>query len=267
VSWSADRPSAAAVALEAAGLEKRYAGGPSVLRDVSFEVRDGEFLAIVGRSGCGKTTLLRMLCGLTAPSGGAVRVEGRGITSPPRVVTLIFQDYGRSLLPWLTVRGNVLFALRGRRDRTREAKRELADTALRAVELEGSAARYPWQLSGGMQQRVAIARAIAFRPRILLMDEPFSSVDALSRADLQDLMLRLQRELGLRTVVLVTHDIDEAVYMADRVLVLGAQPSRVVDDLAVPLHRPRDQVGTRSSPDFLTLRNRLRTTILEAQHE
>ncbi len=248
--------------LRVAGLEKRYSEtGPAALADVTFDVLQGELLAIVGPSGGGKTTLLRLLCGLMPPTAGTVHLDGHLVSSPPREAAIVFQDYSRSLFPWLNVTRNVMFPLR--RERTqRSDKLVRVDGVLREVGLEGVGKKYPWQLSGGMQQRVAIARALVSRPEILLLDEPFASVDALTRTELQDLVLRLHQheEQGV-TIVHVTHDIDEAVYLADRVLVLSGTPGRIVASVDVPLSRPRKQTETRSSPQFLSLRNELHALI------
>jgi NitT/TauT family transport system ATP-binding protein len=244
--------------LQVAGLEKRYSEeGPAALAEVTFDVFEGELLAIVGQSGGGKTTLLRLLCGLIRPTAGTVHLDGHLVSAPPRETAIVFQDYSRSLFPWLNVTRNVMFPLR--RERTqRSDKLARVDDVLREVGLAGVGKKYPWQLSGGMQQRVAIARALVSRPEILLLDEPFASVDALTRAELQDLVLRLHQheERGV-TIVHVTHDIDEAVYLADRVLVLSGTPGRIVASVDVPMSRPREQTETRSSPQFLSLRNEL----------
>jgi NitT/TauT family transport system ATP-binding protein len=248
--------------LRVAELEKRYTeGGPAVLSGVSFEVSEGELVAIVGPSGGGKTTLLRLLCGLTQPTNGSVFLEGRLVSSPPREAAIVFQDYSRSLFPWLTVMRNVLFPLRSLRV-SRPEKIARAEAVLEEMGLEGVGRKYPWQLSGGMQQRVAIARALVSRPELLLLDEPFASVDALTRVELQDVVLRLygHDEKGV-TIVHVTHDIDEAVYLADRVLVLGGTPGRIVASIDVGLPRPREQTATRSSPRFLAARNDLHALI------
>ena len=248
--------------LRVQGLEKRYSSnGPVVLGNVSFDVAAGELLALVGPSGCGKTTLLRILCGLTPPTGGTVHLDGRVVTSPPREAAIVFQDYSRSLFPWLTVVGNVMFPLRRAR-MTRGERIARAEEVLQEVGLSGEERKHPWQLSGGMQQRVAIARALVSRPEILLLDEPFASVDALTRTELQDLVLRLHahEERGV-TIVHVTHDIDEAVYLADRVLVLGARPGRVLATTEVGLPRPREQTETRSSARFLEVRNEIHALI------
>jgi NitT/TauT family transport system ATP-binding protein len=244
--------------LRVSGLEKRYSeSGPAALAGVTFDVTQGELLAIVGPSGGGKTTLLRLLCGLMPPTAGSIHLDGRLVSSPPREAAIVFQDYSRSLFPWLTVTRNVMFPLRRQREH-RSEKLARVERVLGEVGLDGAGKKYPWQLSGGMQQRVGIARALVSRPEILLLDEPFASVDALARAELQDLVLRLHahEEQGV-TIVHVTHDIDEAVYLADRVLVLSGKPGRIVASVDVPLPRPREQTETRSSPEFLALRNEL----------
>ena len=245
-------------ALEVAGLAKTYAGhgaGVEAIRDLTFQVRRGEFLCIVGPSGAGKTTLLRCVAGLLDATGGQIRLDGTPVTGPPPGMAVVFQEYGRSLFPWLTVRRNVELPLRekGLDRATRTAK---VDEALQAVGLPDRSDAHPWQLSGGMQQRVAIARAVAYEPSVLLMDEPFAAVDAQTRADLEDLMLRLWSEFDL-TVIFVTHDIDEAVYLGQRVLVLSSSPTRVLDDVPVDLPAPRTQALTRIEPTFAELRTRV----------
>jgi NitT/TauT family transport system ATP-binding protein len=248
--------------LRVSELEKRYSDeGPAVLSGLTFDVAQGEFVTIVGPSGGGKTTLLRLLCGLTPPNGGSVLLEGRLVTSPPREAAIVFQDYSRSLFPWLTVSRNVMFPLRGERV-PRSEKQARVEAVLGEVGLDGEGGKYPWQLSGGMQQRVAIARALVSRPEILLLDEPFASVDALTRVDLQDLVLRLHghEEQGV-TIVHVTHDIDEAVYLGDRVLVLSGSPGRIVASIEVGLTRPREQTETRSAARFLAVRNEIHALI------
>ena len=238
----------------------------AALYDVTFDVAEGEVLAVVGPSGCGKTTLLRILCGLTSPSEGIVLFDGRPVLRPPPQVALVFQDYTRSLFPWLSVIGNVMFPLRGV-GLTSEDRIARAQAALKELGLESVERSYPWELSGGMQQRVAIARAIVSRPQILLLDEPFASVDALTRAELQDVLLRVHGDFSHRrvTIVHVTHDIDEAVYLADRVLVFASAPGRVVASIDVGLSRPRVQVATRSSPEFLAVRNEIHSVITSQQ--
>jgi len=240
-------------------IGKQY-GDLLAVKDATFDVKESEFISIVGPSGCGKTTLLKMICGLLEPSSGQVTIHEQQVTSSVPEMVLVFQDYSRSLFPWLTVRKNVLFPLKNRSDLNSAEKERRAQEAIQAVGLEDSFDQYPWQLSGGMQQRVAIARAIAFRPEILLLDEPFASVDALTRAELEDLVLRLQAKFKI-TVLLVTHDIDEAVYLADRVFVLGPPPSVVIRAVTVELPSPRSQTETRSDPRFLEIRNEIHDLI------
>jgi len=249
--------------LRVAQLGKRYSSdGPAALTGVSFDVTAGELLAVVGPSGCGKTTLLRLLCGLTPPSEGAVLFNGRPVLRPPHEFALVFQDYSRSLFPWLSVVRNVMFPLRGA-GLTRTGRISRAEAVLDEMGLHGAAHKYPWQLSGGMQQRVAIARALVSLPEVLLLDEPFASIDALTRAELQDVLLRVHGVSGGRrvTIVHVTHDIDEAVYLADRVLILSSAPGRVAGSIEVGLARPRAQTATRSSPRFLAVRNEIHLVI------
>jgi len=242
-------------ALEVSGLAKTYGQGPKAVRaigDLTFDVAEGEFVCVVGPSGCGKTTLLKCLAGLLPPTSGTARLEGRVVDGPPDAMALVFQEYSRSLLPWMTVWGNVTLPLRAKLMRKAERER-LASESLAAVGLSDFAHAHPWQLSGGMQQRVAIARALAYEPRILLMDEPFASVDAQTRADLEDLVLDVHRRYGM-TVVFVTHDIDESVYLADRIVVLTHRPTSVKEIVEVPIARPRDQVATKALPEFTRLR-------------
>jgi NitT/TauT family transport system ATP-binding protein len=245
--------------LSVRALAKAYDAGTSreklAIAEVSFDVAKGEFVCVVGPSGAGKTTLLRCLSGLLVPTSGEVRFEGTPLRAVPDRLSVVFQDYSRSLFPWLTVNRNVAVPLRvaGVAKQQREAR---IQEVLHAVRLGDVGRSYPWQLSGGMQQRVAIARALAQQPDMLLMDEPFASVDAQTRFDLEDLILEVRRELDI-TVVLVTHDIDEAVYLADRVVVLTGAPSRVQEIVDVPLERPRTQLGTRSSEAFSRLRRHL----------
>jgi NitT/TauT family transport system ATP-binding protein len=252
--------------LEVRGLQKVYAGpGRSVeaLRELTFSVEASELVCVVGPSGCGKTTLLRCVAGLLEPTAGEVLLQGARVADPPPDLAVVFQEYGRSLFPWMTVRGNVELPLRAKRlPRARRA--ELVDEALAAVGLGDVHAAYPWQLSGGMQQRVAIARAVAYEPHVLLMDEPFAAVDAQTRAELEDLVRSLWRRTGV-TIVFVTHDIDEAVYLGQRVLVLSSSPTVVQEDLAVDLPGERDQLTTRSDPRFTQLRSHVYAQIQQAK--
>jgi NitT/TauT family transport system ATP-binding protein len=243
------------VILVASHVAKSYGTGPGAtvaIKDLSFEVHDREFICIVGPSGCGKTTLLKCVSGLLPVTSGEVTLDGRRVTAPPEQMAVVFQEYGRSLFPWMRVDQNVRFPLRRKRMVRPEVER-LVSEALAAVGLSEFARHYPWQLSGGMQQRVAIARALAYQPEILVMDEPFASVDAQTRADLEDLLLSVWEKFHV-TILFVTHDIDEAVYMGDRILVLTRRPTVLEEIVEVDLPRPRDQVATKELPRFAHLR-------------
>jgi NitT/TauT family transport system ATP-binding protein len=253
--------------LQVKGLRKVYGGARrsvEALHDLTFTVRPTELACLVGPSGCGKTTLLKCVSGLLAPSAGEVRLAGDLVDGPPEGMAMVFQEYGRSLFPWMTNGQNVELPLRERRVPKTERRERVAD-ALASVGLADVADAYPWQLSGGMQQRVAIARAIACRPQVLLMDEPFAAVDAQTRADLEDLIRVLWRRYEI-TILFVTHDIDEAVYLGQRVLVLTAAPSVVQDDVAIDLPAERDQITTRAAPRFAELRSRIYEEIRRARH-
>lgn len=241
--------------LEIKSLSKTYGTGPKTTRaigNVSLTVDEGEFACVVGPSGCGKTTLLKCIAGLLRPTSGQVLLRGRRVSGPPEEMALVFQEYSRSLMPWASVRNNVLLPLRHKKLKAAE-RRALVEEALEAVGLTTFIDHYPWQLSGGMQQRVAIARALAYQPTILLMDEPFASVDAQTRGDLEDLILRVREEFGI-TILFVTHDIDESVYLADRVVVLTHSPTEVKEIVPVALPRPRDQIATKELSEFAHLR-------------
>ncbi len=225
----------------------------TAIGEISFEIEPGEVACIVGPSGCGKSTLLRIMAGLMASSKGQVTVGANPIRGVPDDLAMVFQDYSRSLFPWLRVRQNVTFPLKHLSKATRQ---EFAAVALADVGLEDHHDKYPWELSGGMQQRVAIARALAVQPRILLMDEPFTSVDAQTRADLEDLILKIHAQTGI-TIALVTHDIDESIYLADQVVALSSHPSTVLEVIDIALERPRDQLATKEHPDFLAYRHRV----------
>jgi NitT/TauT family transport system ATP-binding protein len=236
-------------------------GGMLALDNISLDVARHEFLAIVGPSGCGKSTLLKIAAGLMPASSGRVEEDGRPVTAPPDRFVYLFQQYSKSLFAWRTVLDNVMFPLEQAPRAERAALRDQCRQYIRQVGLAGFEDRYPWQLSGGMQQRVAIARALAAKPDVLLLDEPFSAVDALTRMELQSLVLDLWRQNGF-TAVLVTHDVDEAVFLADRVAVLSARPSHISEIVAVELPRPRDQLSTREDSRFLELRHHLMSALL-----
>ncbi len=250
---------ARAAILSVEGVRKTYrgsSGDTAAIADLSFDVSENEFVSIVGPSGCGKTTLLRLVAGLSPPTGGAIRLFGQPIADMVDDLVLVFQDYARSLCPWRDARSNVALALERAPIDRQEKDRRVAE-ALDTVGLSGFAAHYPWEMSGGMQQRLQIARAIAFRPRILLMDEPFGSLDALTRLELENGLLQLWTS-SPKTVLFVTHDIDEAIYLSDRVIVISSRPSRVQAEFPVDLPRPRDQLETRNLREF----GRLRAEIL-----
>jgi NitT/TauT family transport system ATP-binding protein len=238
-------------------LSKRFsAHGRYAFEHVSFAVGKGGFVALIGPSGCGKSTLLHIAAGLSAPTSGLVRLKGAAVTDPRPEMMFVFQQYTKSIFPWLTVLDNVMLGVKYRANGDRSALRAVCLQQLEHVGLGPYADYHPYQLSGGMQQRVAIARALARRPELLLMDEPFSALDAMMRVELQDLLLQLWSELGL-TILFVTHDLDEALYLAQRVIVLSASPGTVADVVDVPLPYPRSQVQTRSQPIYLELRERL----------
>jgi len=236
-----------------------HLGGREILSPTSFEVGRGEFVCIVGPSGCGKTTLLRAATGLVNATAGEVRRNGQPVRTPSREVAFVFQDYGRALLPWRTVQGNVALALEAAGVPKAEHTTRVAEV-LGKVGLAAHAHKFPAQLSGGMQQRVQIARCLAQRPELLMMDEPFGALDALTRQNLQDEVARLVREEGL-TVLFVTHDLEEAIYLGDRVIMLQANPAPGRPSLArmlpVDIPHPRDQLGTKELPEFLALRRDL----------
>jgi NitT/TauT family transport system ATP-binding protein len=236
-------------------LGKTYGAGDKATHavgDITLTVEAGEFACVVGPSGCGKTTLLKCIAGLLEPTRGSVRLHGKLVTAPPEDMALVFQEYGRSLMPWTSVRNNVLLPLH-HKSLSRAERERLVEEAVEAVGLTRFLDHYPWQLSGGMQQRVAIARALAYEPSIMLMDEPFASVDAQTRGDLEDLVLRVHERFGV-TILFVTHDIDESVYLADRVIVLTHSPTEVEEIVHVTLPQPRDQIATKELAEFAELR-------------
>jgi len=234
-------------------------GGRQILSPIELAIRRGEFICVIGPSGCGKTTLLRAAAGFVAPGSGRVLRGGQAITAPSREVAFVFQDYGRALLPWRTVQANVSLALEAARVPVADRPARIA-RVLQTVGLGAHADKFPAQLSGGMQQRVQIARCLAQQPDVMLMDEPFGALDAMTRETLQDELARLVREEGL-TVMFVTHDLEEALYLGDRVIALRSNPTPELPSLAalvdVPLPQPRDQLGTKEHPEFLRLRREL----------
>ena len=247
------------------GVTFQSAKGPlEVLRDVNFEVARGEMLGIVGRSGTGKSTLLRVLGGLMMPTEGDIRLDGIPIAGPPAAAMTVFQDYSNALLPWRSVARNVALGLEGRV--TEEERTSRVREALRLVDLEKFADELPWRLSGGMQQRVQLARALAMKPDVLLMDEPFGALDAITKQALQDELLQIH-ERTRPTIIFITHDIEEAIYLSDRVFVIAGspgtgEPGRLVLQAETRLPRPRDVIKTREMPEYLALRH----TLVEALH-
>lgn len=249
------KPSGETPILDIQELGKSYesaVGVAHILNGVTFSVLPGEFVCVVGPSGSGKTTLLKCLAGLIRPSRGRTMFEGEEVTEPPAKLSVVFQDYSRSLMPWLTVEKNIELPLKKKRFPAAERAEKIRD-ALLNVGLEGKGHLYPWEMSGGMQQRAAIARGLAYQPDVLIMDEPFAAVDAQTRIELEDLVLSMSKKLGM-TVLFVTHDIDEAVYMGDRVVVLSGAPAKVARDITIDLPGDRDQVGTKQLPRFGELR-------------
>ncbi|MBI2153936.1 MAG: ABC transporter ATP-binding protein [Candidatus Rokubacteria bacterium] len=246
--------------LEVRDLRKEFqplSGQPVVaLGSVSFRVEAGQFVSIVGPSGCGKSTLLQCIAGLSRPTAGRVLLHGREVTGPPEGLILLFQEYNKSLMAWRSVLRNVRFGLENRAGMGRAEMDAEARRYIDLVGLKGFEAHYPWELSGGMQQRVAIARALVRHPEVLLMDEPFGSLDALTRIELEDALLRLWESLRA-TILFVTHDIEEAVYLSDRVYVLSHRPSQVIEEIEVKLERPRNQLTTREDPRFIGARHHI----------
>lgn len=232
-------------------------GRLSILEDINLQIRSGEFLSIIGGSGCGKTTLLRLIGGLNTPTSGTITFKGERIEKPSRKRAVVFQDYTKALLPWRTVVGNIELALDTQKPQPdARSKAATVERLLAQVGLDDAAGRYPRQLSGGMQQRLQIARCLAMEPELLLMDEPFGALDAMTRQTLQDEVARIAQETGM-TVVFITHDIEEAIYLGDRVCAMQSRPGRISAVLDIDLKRSRDQLKTREEDQFLRYRHEL----------
>lgn len=242
-------------------IDFAYPDGRAVFRALSLDTYPGEFVAVLGPSGCGKTTLLNLLAGFLAPTRGALTIDGVSVVPEHPALGFVFQT--PNLFSWLTALENVRFGLRMRGALSTAEQRTTARHFLALVGLENLADALPHKLSGGQRQRVALARSLALEPRLLLMDEPFAALDAITRASMNDELLRLWSALG-QTILFITHDIDEAVYLADRVLVLGLPPSGIQSEITIDLPRPRDRLRTRTSPRFAEYVDLLTRRICEA---
>jgi NitT/TauT family transport system ATP-binding protein len=234
-------------------LDKRYLTNEAdvlALSGIDLEIRDGEFVSLLGPSGCGKSTLLKIMAGLLKASSGHITIDGVDVTGPGPERAMVFQDY--ALFPWMTVEANVEFGLEAR-GVPAEKRRATSQELLRVVGLGEFAKKYPHHLSGGMKQRVSIARALAVEPQILLMDEPFGALDAQTRELMQEELLRIW-SADRKTVMFVTHSIDEAIVLSDRVVVMQANPGRIVEDIRIPFDRPRNAAAIRTDPAFAELR-------------
>ena len=255
-------PSGTPPLIEFRGVHHAFGRRP-VLRNIDLGVARSEFVCMVGPSGCGKTTMLRMVAGLLAPMEGEVRYHGKKVGEPAHEIAFMFQDYSKALLPWRSVAGNVSLALEASGVK-RAARADRIRGLLAKVGLAGHEEQFPMQLSGGMQQRLQIARCLAQEPSVLLMDEPFGALDAMTRQALQDELLRIIRTTGM-TALFVTHDLEEAIYLSDRVVVLHPNPGRVAQIFPVTLPKPRNQLTTREHSEFLRLRHEIFNFISEGE--
>ena len=230
-----------------------------VVDEVSYDIREGEFVAVIGPSGCGKTTMMNMLAGFVAPTSGAVLLDGKPVAGPGPERGVIFQEYG--VFPWLTVKDNIAFGLRLKANRAPEAEiRAVCERYMGLMGLADFADAYPKTLSGGMRQRLAIARAYAVRPAFLLMDEPFGALDAQTRSNMQNLLLDVLAA-ERKTVMLITHSVEEAIYLASRIVIVTARPARVKEIIDVPFAYPRDE-GLHERPEFGALRSHIRDAVM-----
>lgn len=245
--------------LEIDNLFKSYVTGDGtefvVLNGVNLTVRDDEYISVIGHSGCGKSTLIKIIAGLEKATSGSVLLDGKEIRKPGSDRMMVFQHYG--LLPWLTVRENIRIAVdEVLKKSTRAEKVSIVNEHLAMVNLTAAADKYPDELSGGMKQRVGIARALAIRPKVLLMDEPFGALDALTRGKLQQQVLNIW-ESHRQAVIMITHDVDEAIYMSDRIILMTNGPGATIGEvLTVPFEHPRDRASMRNTREYFELRNR-----------
>ena len=236
----------------------RY-GALQVVEEVSFGIDQGDFVSLIGPSGCGKTTMLNMLAGFVAPTTGRVLLDGKPVAGPGPERGVIFQEYG--VFPWLTVAQNIEFGLKLRANRVPEGeRREIRDRYMRLMGLQDFAGAYPKTLSGGMRQRLAIARAYAVKPEFLLMDEPFGALDAQTRNHMQNLLLQVLEQEG-KTVMLITHSVEEAIYLSSRIVVVTARPARVRTIIDVPFPYPREE-RLHETPEFGALRSEIRELVM-----
>jgi NitT/TauT family transport system ATP-binding protein len=234
-------------------------GKLTVVEDVSYDIYDGDFIAVIGPSGCGKTTMMGMLAGFQKPTTGKVLFDGAPVKGPGPERGVIFQEYG--VFPWLTVKQNIAFGLQLKANRIPTAERDaICEHYLDLMGLDDFANSYPKHLSGGMRQRLAIARAYAVKPQFLLMDEPFGALDAQTRANMQNLLLKVLATEG-KTVMLITHSVEEAIYLASRIVVVTARPARIKEIIEVPFTYPRDET-IQEKPGFGELRSRIRELVM-----
>jgi NitT/TauT family transport system ATP-binding protein len=232
----------------------------TIFEDLSYHISRGSFVSFIGPSGCGKSTLLKLISGLITPTKGHVVFNGKVVSGPAKGMIYVFQQYTKSIFPWRTVVENIEFGLFSNRKMGRRQAREKCREYLRLVGLEGYESYYPFQLSGGMQQRVVIARALICEPEVLLMDEPFSAVDAMTRAVLQELLLTIWETIPV-TILFVTHDVEEAVFLSSQIVALGTAPATIRQDMSIDLPYPRDQIRTRGDERFTTIRQQLFASI------
>lgn len=237
----------------------------TVFDNFSYDIQEGSFLSIVGPSGCGKSTLLKLVSGLEMPTDGQIVFDGQAIAGPPKGMIYVFQQYTKSIFPWYTVIENIEFGLRTQKKKiSKQESRERCLQYIKLVGLEGYEDYYPSQLSGGMQQRVVIARALICEPKVLLMDEPFSAVDAMTRAILQELLLEIWQKLDI-TILFVTHDVEEAVFLSSHIISLGKAPIGLKEEMLVTLPYPRDQIETRKNKHFTSMQHQLFESIFSQE--